>query len=540
MTINTRLITGFGIILILMLVITLIGISRVSLINNNLTQITDVNSLKQRYAINYRGSVHDRAIAIRDVVLLENPEAIADTLTKINELEKFYQSASQSLETLKDGMSATEIKLLSQIQKIEQQTTPLISAIISAQQANRTQTAQQMLLNDAGPAFTLWLKVINEFINVQETANQKITQETREIASSFEIWMILCTGLAILIGLTIAYLISVRIKNSVGGEPSAAAHVIANIAHGDLSTQVISCAPDSMMASVETMREKLKVIVNSIMHSSGELSVHAATVSSASQQALSAAQAQVNQTHSAVERLEMMSSSIHTVAGAVRQTEDNSKVTAELSLQGRQAVDKVAAEIENIAVTVKATVGQVNVLQEHVKKIGDILSVIRSISEQTNLLALNAAIEAARAGESGRGFAVVADEVRQLAQRTGEATGDIESMIIHVQENTQASVSAMETTVPQVENGLTLTKEAKHLLNEIQQQANNSLETVLEIVTSTESQVKTVELLSQGVEAIAQMSNETSDSLKGNAAEAEALARLSNTLKQDINYFKAH
>jgi methyl-accepting chemotaxis protein len=233
-----------------------------------------------------------------------------------------------------------------------------------------------------------------------------------------------------------------------------------------------------------------------------------------------------------------MSRSIHAVADSVRQTEDNSKITAQLSQQGSVAVQKVAAEIEQISVTVKATVTQVNVLQEHVKHIGDILSVIRSISDQTNLLALNAAIEAARAGETGRGFAVVADEVRQLAQRTGDATGDIEKMILQVQENTQASVTAMETTVPQVENGLTLTHEANELLHQIQQQANDSLSNVLEIVESTSNQVATVAQISTGVEEIASMSKETSMSLNSNAQEAVALADLSNTLKKYISYFK--
>ncbi len=79
-------------------------------------------------------------------------------------------------------------------------------------------------------------------------------------------------------------------------------------------------------------------------------------------------------------------------------------------------------------------------------------------------------------------FAVVADEVRNLAQRTGEATGDIEKMILQVQKDTKASVEAMEATVPQVQNGLALTHEANELLRNIQQQSNDSLEKVLEVV----------------------------------------------------------
>jgi len=77
MTINMRLTTGFGVILSMMLILTIIGISRVSLINNNITHMTDVNSVKQRYAINFRGSVHDRAIAVRDVVLITEQSSLS-------------------------------------------------------------------------------------------------------------------------------------------------------------------------------------------------------------------------------------------------------------------------------------------------------------------------------------------------------------------------------------------------------------------------------------------------------------------------------
>ncbi|MDO6546470.1 methyl-accepting chemotaxis protein [Pseudoalteromonas carrageenovora] len=538
MTINMRLVTGFGIILAMMLILTIIGISRVSLINSNITHMTDVNSVKQRYAINYRGSVHDRAIALRDVVLITEQSTLNAVLNDIKELDAFYQTSSRAMRALMSEMNSEERALINKINQIEQQTQPYIEDVINAKGVGNLNEASRILLTDARPSFTLWLNTINEFINLQEQANQSTTIDTLDVASSFKIWMITLTALAILIGASVAYVISLRIRDSVGGEPQEAAKVIALISQGDLTANVDSCCPNSMMASVAVMQSKLKTIVDSIINSSDELSTHSASVASGSQQALSAADAQVTYTNSAVSSLEEMSRSINAVAGSVKQTEDNSKVTAQLSQQGSIAVQKVAAEIEQISITVKATVNQVNVLQEHVKHIGDILSVIRSISDQTNLLALNAAIEAARAGESGRGFAVVADEVRQLAQRTGDATGDIEKMIIQVQENTQASVTAMETTVPQVENGLTLTHEANQLLNQIQQQANDSLSNVLEIVEATSSQVATVAQISSGVEEIASMSQETSQSLNNNAQKAVALADLSTTLKQYISYFK--
>ena len=398
--------------------------------------------------------------------------------------------------------------------------------------------AEAILLNQARPAFVDWLAIINEFIDYQEVANQSATVEARTVTSTFQDWMLALTGIAILIGASVAYVISTKITRSVGGDPQEGADVMLRISSGDLTGEVESCCDESMMASVGTMQQELKATVNSIMHSSSELAEHAATVSSGSQQALSAAYQQVEHTNTAKQSLLSMSGSIHNVADTVRLTEENSKETVALSSQGRTSVQKVAAEIEMIASTVKSTVEQVDMLQERASEIGDIIDVIHGISEQTNLLALNAAIEAARAGETGRGFAVVADEVRQLAKRTSDATSEIETMITQIQENTKASVRAMETTVPQVENGLTLTQEANQLLADIQRQADDSLLKVQEIVLATDEQVATVSNVTESMEAIAEMSQGTSETLQDNTTRAEALESLSNRLKSEVNYFK--
>ncbi|WP_414705466.1 hypothetical protein [Pseudomonas sp.] len=76
MSIAQRLGLGFGLILSLMILISLFGVQRVGFIDSTLTEVSEGATVKQRYAINFRGSVHDRAIAIRDAVLVDNDAAL--------------------------------------------------------------------------------------------------------------------------------------------------------------------------------------------------------------------------------------------------------------------------------------------------------------------------------------------------------------------------------------------------------------------------------------------------------------------------------
>ena len=102
------------------------------------------------------------------------------------------------------------------------------------------------------------------------------------------------------------------------------------------------------------------------------------------------------------------------------------------------------AEVVRLAVGEAHTTNQdFDTLAQTTQKIGDVVRLIRNVAEQTNLLALNATIEAARAGEAGRGFAVVASEVKSLAVQTGEATEDISSQILEVQNSTGKAVEAI-------------------------------------------------------------------------------------------------
>jgi methyl-accepting chemotaxis protein len=540
MKMSTRLVFGFGSLLLMMSLLTVIGISKVNTIDNTLTQITDVNAKKQRYAINFRGSVHDRAIALRDIVLVESPQEFTSTVVLIEKLDGFYQKSATALNrdiSANMQLSAEESDIYNRIQSIEKKATILLHQVIQETQNKNIVKAKAVLLNKARPEFINWLNTINEFIDYQEALNKTATTQTREVASGFQTLMIVLTIIALILGSGLALFILRRINESVGGEPKEAEMIICKISRGDLTGTITTQYPYSIMGSIERMQTTLKNIVNNITLSSSELLVRAGKVTQFSENSLDLAKKQIEYTTSVVYSLEDMGKNINSISDIAKQTEKNSRETVELSLSGRESVINAANVIEDIADTVSNTMQQVNLLEERAKEIGNIVNVIRSIADQTNLLALNAAIEAARAGEAGRGFAVVADEVRQLAQRTSEATGEIESMISQVQINTQASVAAMETTVPKVERGLVLTKDASKLLDDIQHQANSSLKNVLEVVQDTTTQVSTIERIKETVAELDHIAKETSDALKESFEQANHLEKLSSKLNAETEFF---
>lgn len=542
LTIGKRLAIGFGLVLLTMVAVTIIGIQKVNVIDATLREITDINAVKQRYAINFRGSVHDRAILLRDVVLLNDAAQQTHALGEMQRLADFYAQSAKPLDdffaTSTTQVTGEERAILTAIKAAEAKTIPLIKEVVALKQAGQHAQAQMVLLQQARPAFTEWLAKINQLIDEEEQKNQKATPNAREIAGSFQQVMILLCVVAIVVGAIVAFFITRHLTRALGGEPQAAADVISQIAKGDLTTTVSATHTGSMLAAVAQMQSKLTHIVSDIMRSSNELTERAEHVAGVSHEAFTAAQRQAQAALTTAASIEEMTNSINEVSQIARQTEANSAKTAELSEKGSQAVKTAAAEIDKIAQTVSASSQQISSLQQRSQEIGGIASVIREIADQTNLLALNAAIEAARAGESGRGFAVVADEVRKLAERTGVATAEIAHMIEQIQQETKVAVEAMTTAVPQVENGLALAREATSVLGEIHHQALDSLAKVRDVAQATAQQVSTVRGIGSNVEQIASMSEATSQSMQNSTQAAIALEKIADMLRQHVSHFQ--
>jgi methyl-accepting chemotaxis protein len=217
-----------------------------------------------------------------------------------------------------------------------------------------------------------------------------------------------------------------------------------------------------------------------------------------------------------------------------RRTESAQVLLAETAAQIGVSIQSIERNSERQV----ASGAIISELERRAKDVSEITGAVSRISDQTNLLALNAAIEAARAGEQGRGFAVVADEVRKLAERTTQATSQINSMISTIQNEVEHAGVAMNNATARVESGVEFSKKAGDSLGNIVGSVNNLQSMVQQIASATEEMSTVSETISSDIQGIAEGSKEISAG-SGQIAQASSdLARLATELQSVVGHFK--
>lgn len=203
-SIGARLAIGYGAVLLLMLALTALAVIRVGQIDSLLGGVEDVARAKQRYAMDMRSSVRDRAIALRDVVLAPDAAAAAAPIGRIKTLNDNYARAASPLNALFHELpqvAQAEKEALAAIREQERRTRPLLDRVVALHAAGQGQEAAVLLTQQAGPAFTDWMASIARFVDLEEKLAADGMGAARQLASGFPAWLVLLCMTAVVVAL---------------------------------------------------------------------------------------------------------------------------------------------------------------------------------------------------------------------------------------------------------------------------------------------------------------------------------------------------
>lgn len=336
----------------------------------------------------------------------------------------------------------------------------------------------------------------------------------------------------------VSFFVSSSIVRQLGGEPAYAIDMMSRAAAGDLTIEIQASSKGSILESAAKMVGAIRQMVAEIGKSSNSLKYGAEQINTAAGEVALASDRQSEATSSMAAAIEELTVSINHISDSARGSQEDSLASAELAEQGVSRIDIASREIDEIANRVKEAAARIQKLEEGAQQISSIASVIMDIAGQTNLLALNAAIEAARAGEHGRGFAIVADEVRKLAERTSQATVEIEQTIGAIQSDMTEVVEVINAAKPQVEAGVAASRQAEESLRQINAKARATYDRVREVADSTKEQSVASDSVARRVEEIASMVTETTAAMKATSETAQELETIATELNQLVSRFK--
>jgi len=230
--------------------------------------------------------------------------------------------------------------------------------------------------------------------------------------------------------------------------------------------------------------------------------------------------------------------SIEQVSANASESSQVAEKSVEIAKKGGSVVRNTIRGMDTIREQIQETSKRIKRLGESSQEIGNIVSLINDIADQTNILALNAAIQASAAGEAGRGFAVVADEVQRLAERSGNATKQIEALVKTIQTDTNEAVISMEDTTSEVVRGARLAQDAGVALEEIESVSTNLADLIQSISNAARQQAASAGHVSNTMTVIQEITTQTSEGTQETAKSIGQLTLLSDELRRSVSGFK--
>ena len=504
---GTRLGLAFGLVVLLLIGITGLGIQSLGALHDG-TQLIVKNRYPQVVVANdIVLQISDNAIAMRNILLIDDHEALLKEIQRIEDGEK---GINASLATLQQMLSSDmgrksygEISALRATYEKGQREFLKLAA------TGATMDASQLLLTSLRNDQQNYINRVKGFIKGGSIVMAKSSAEASDLYHGKTVIMLVMATAAVLLACGFAFWITRSITRPV----NHAVQVARSVAAGDLSSHVEVNSQDEIGQLLMALRDMNGSLLNIVSDVRGGTDA----IATASSQIASGNLDLSSRTEEQASSLEQTAAAMEQLSATVKQNSDNAVQANALAT----SASGVAAEGGDVVGAVISTMRSIDASS---KKIVDIISVIDGIAFQTNILALNAAVEAARAGEQGRGFAVVASEVRSLAQRSAAAAKEIKQLI--------------GDSVEKVGAGTKLVEKAGVTMDEVVASVRRVTDVVSEISAASREQSEGIDQVKHAVTQMDGVTQQNAALVEEAAAAAQSLQQQAANLARIVSVFK--
>ena len=557
-TVSKKLVSGFSILVILLIFISFISAYNMKSINNSYSDVVDRRAVILVHAKDIQLSVSEVMIGLRGLLIKEEGsttfllDAVANLDKQISTLKELIQSSEDE-------------EKLNRLAEMNAEFNRQAEEVITLMSTNPEQ-AQTFARDDIEKIANDMWTLADELQKRQATLMEGESKVNTEKANHAVFNIILLSIVAVILSLVVC-LVIVRIITKPIAALTKGAETIASgdLTGGDIKVNSkdevgqMAASFNQMKANLTTLIQQTRASTDQVAATSEELSVGAeetvkATeqISLAIQDVAAGSKKQVASSLISVNAAEEISKGMEQAASSIQSVAELIALTNQKAGTGNSIVTRAVEQMSLVRDTTAQTSKVINSLGEKSTEIGQIIELITQIASQTNLLALNAAIEAARAGEHGKGFSVVAAEVRKLAEQSSEAAGGIQSLIKEIQGETQKAVHSINSSTDVIQDGIQMvdrTGEAfLDIANSVEKAAVESQQVsaiVKQVNVSSHNMRNTIQEISRiseqandNVQNVAASAEEQNASMEEVSASTESLSQMAQELQEAIRKFK--